>query len=279
MTSVQFTNVRVVRSHSLATRHQTVHYPAIHTPFYLYGSSTTTPSLSSPFTSDSSHTTCTLPPTQLMPENLHITHILTRAPNAHLSASSVTLSPSILSSLNDEKLSEGVVLCLRDRREATMQPFSTGPDPDDNDVGRANSGVGGLGRGAPGANWPGTWFKGGAIFNVVVYLEEDWEKLEKGELAKEDNGIAEGWVRLDGSVYVDTERLNREVFEPEDRKEVNGADVLLEGKRSLETEGRFSTTCVEGFDVVVKGMNEGNHQEKMVSDGSGKERRGTCTCQ
>lgn len=214
-----------------------------------------------------------------MPENLHITHILTRAPNAQLSASSVTLSPSILSSLNDEKLREGVVLCLRDRREATMQPFSTGPDPDDNDVGRENSGVGGLGRGSPGANWPGSWFKGGAIFNVVVYLEEDWNELEiESEWAKEDNWIAEGWVRLDGSVYVDTERLNREVFEPQGRQEVDEADVFLEGKRSLETEGRFSTTCVEGFDVVIGGKEEGNSQ-KMVSDGNGRERRGTCTCQ
>lgn len=162
-----------------------------------------------------------------------------------------------------------------------MQPFSSGPDSDDDAVGRESSGLGRPGGGAcgGGANWPGSWFKSGTIFNIVLYEEENWKRLEAdGGREEDDRPIADGWVRLDGSVYVDTERLNREVFLPEKKQEDERVDGFREGKCSIETEERLSTTCVEGPHVFLGEKNGGNY-EKIVSDGNRGDRRGTCICQ
>lgn len=151
-----------------------------------------------------------------------------------------------------------------------MQPF--GLPPDDSEQGPE---LGSERRGA--GNWPGTWFKSDATFDVVLYRDPDRNDSSESNAALaveigQENKIAESWVRIGGAVYVDVERLNREVFLPDLEKDTTADD------------SGFLECC----DVVdeIKGLQLGRrekeeeivvHNEEPRAEKKGND--GSCSCQ
>ena len=86
----------IVKSRALNSANREHEYPASNMPFYLYGT----------------------------PNQMHISHMLLRAPNISLSAGNVTLSPPLESTITSQ-LPKGLILTLEEIPEAAMQPFPT----------------------------------------------------------------------------------------------------------------------------------------------------------
>ncbi|KAI9370253.1 pyridoxal phosphate-dependent transferase [Aspergillus egyptiacus] len=89
------TVTRVIRSRALNSANREHDYPANNTPFYLYGTS----------------------------DQIHIMHMLLRAPNVSLSAGNITFTPPLPDPVTSD-LPKGLVLTLDEVPEAAMQPVS-----------------------------------------------------------------------------------------------------------------------------------------------------------
>ncbi|KAF4156924.1 hypothetical protein CNMCM6069_006220 [Aspergillus lentulus] len=90
------TITRVVKSRPLNSIYRDLEYPSKFMPFYLYGTK----------------------------EEMHITHMLLKAPNAALSASNVTFAQELGEDAYTE-LASGLIVTLSKFPEASMQPFLT----------------------------------------------------------------------------------------------------------------------------------------------------------
>ncbi|KAI6764322.1 hypothetical protein HG530_008111 [Fusarium avenaceum] len=91
----------VVKSRPLNSMHRELEYPDEFMPFYLYGNE----------------------------QEIHCSHMLVAAPNIALAANNVTFKPDLSSEINtrqsvSELLTEGLILGLSERPEASMQPFA-----------------------------------------------------------------------------------------------------------------------------------------------------------
>lgn len=167
--SANFQNVRIIKNRSLSDRCQDVTYPVSYTPFYLYGTAAA--------------------------GDQHISHVLTRAPNAMFLADNIALSLSTpLSSLASE-LSNGCILTATTIFEQSRQPFSpattNAPHPAD----------------------PAFFFLPDRTLEVSVYADPNGPEASGPGLLADlelDKPLATGTMTLAGSVYVDAKHINED---------------------------------------------------------------------
>ena len=127
------------------------------------------------------------------PSEPHIDHMLLRAPNIQLSASSILLN--LDKPLSEDQLSRGAILYAHDIYEETMQPFL--PTKDLLDA-----------QGTP------FFFRTGQRFAVTVYDDVKDVTAEGPGLAdvEPEKEIAKGVITLKDNVFVDSEAVNRDPF-------------------------------------------------------------------
>ncbi|KAL4967037.1 pyridoxal phosphate-dependent decarboxylase family protein [Aspergillus stella-maris] len=168
ISSASATLTQIIKNRSLNARNRELNYPATYMPFYLYGS--------------------TAQP--------HISHVLLKSPNIELGAANVQLDLDPNSTLDDDELARGAILCLTDTLEAPMQPFAgTDGDNSTNDF----------------------FFRSGQKFKVKI-----WRDLKRGEesgpnlLPTDLDGfgpeLASGEVLIRSDVLVDAETINQDPF-------------------------------------------------------------------
>jgi len=167
--SASFTNLRVIKDRSLSDRCLDGSYPVSYTPFYLYGSG--------------------------RDGDQHVSHVLTRAPNAMLVADNVALALSTPLSALAPHLRKGCILAATSVFENSRQPFAPTttniPSPAD----------------------PAFFFLPDRTLDVSVYAdpnEDDPCAHGPGLLTHLDleNPLAKGTMTLAGSVYVDAKNIN-----------------------------------------------------------------------
>ncbi|KAL4924073.1 uncharacterized protein BDV17DRAFT_295795 [Aspergillus undulatus] len=167
LSNVSATLTQIIKNRSLNARNREPNYPATYMPFYLYGSN------SQP----------------------HISHVLLKSPNIELGAANVQLALDPNTTLEDDELARGAILCLTDTPEAPMQPF-LGVDVDStNDF----------------FFRPGQKFKA-KIWRDLKRAEESGPKLLPTELEGFGPELASGEVLLRSEVLVDAEAVNRDPF-------------------------------------------------------------------
>ena len=151
--------------------------------------------------------------------DLHIDHVLTRAPNIQLSADKVKLEMSGGSSGGglDGAVKNGAIMTLDKLSEFAMQPFpptselSTPKTPSKTGVNGVNGSAGGAGPAHT-----GFFFRPGASFEVSVWKDaKDAQAVGPGLLdvcLDEKNKIGSGRVTLEGRVFVDSDGVNVDPF-------------------------------------------------------------------
>ncbi|KAK4207527.1 pyridoxal phosphate-dependent transferase [Rhypophila decipiens] len=166
----------ILKNRPLKSANQDETYPSGFMPFYLYGTT----------------------------KELHIDHILTRAPNITLSAGSVDLDFSaVCESLTDEILAPGIILTIGSLHEAAMQPFG-----EKNDELTSHN----------------FFFKSGSKFEVRIWNDPRGPNESTLGLVKEvittRQPIAMGTLTLKDDVVVDVEKLNRDPWKVSDETKV-----------------------------------------------------------
>lgn len=164
---VQITSI--IKNRPLKSAYQDASYPVGFVPFYLYGTT----------------------------QELHIDHILTRAPNITLSAGTVdlALSSGQDGAIHNETLAAGMILAIEGQHEAAMQPFGDRND----DL-------------PPGSSF---FFSSGKKFDVRIWGDprgpnESALGLVAEVYAKEP--IAAGTLTLKEEIVADVEKLNRDMW-------------------------------------------------------------------
>ncbi|KAL5000011.1 pyridoxal-dependent decarboxylase conserved domain protein [Aspergillus recurvatus] len=168
LSSISASVTHIIKNRSLNSRNREPSYPSTYMPFYLYGSSSQS----------------------------HISHVLVKSPNIELGAANVQIN--LDTSLEDEELARGAILCLTGTPEAPMQPFpSRGHDMDsENDF----------------------FFRPGQRFQAKIWrdlkrAEESGPNLLPDSLEGFGPEIASGEVLLRGEVLVDAESVNKDPFD------------------------------------------------------------------
>ncbi|CAG8556794.1 1827_t:CDS:2 [Acaulospora morrowiae] len=161
MTGVPVKNVRVIKKRGLRPNYLDTHYPTGHMPFYLYGTE----------------------------KQLHIDHLLVKAPNIHISADQVKLE--LESGTLDKTRSEiGVLAHITSINEIVMQPFKNNSTLEE-----------------------GFIIKPGAKFDIELYDDpvKDPEANGPGlnDVSK-TTPFAKGTITLGSNVWLDTDMLNED---------------------------------------------------------------------
>ncbi|KAK6713596.1 hypothetical protein SNK04_004560 [Fusarium graminearum] len=150
----------MIKSRPLNSINRDIDYPDEFMPFYLYGSE----------------------------DELHITHALVKSPNISLSASNVTFTPPLPSSVTGN-LSQGLILGLVEIPEASMQPFA-----------ERNKDLG-----------EDFFFSSKKEFKVSVWKDPKASDAEGPDLLKDlDDELYEGKMTLGENVFVDAEGPNED---------------------------------------------------------------------
>lgn len=150
----------MIKSRPLNSINRDIDYPDELMPFYLYGSE----------------------------DELHITHTLVKSPNISLSASNVTFTPPLPSSVTGN-LSQGLILGLVEIPEASMQPFA-----------ERNKDLG-----------EDFFFSSKKEFKVSVWKDPKASDAEGPDLLKDlDDELYEGKMTLGENVFVDAEGPNED---------------------------------------------------------------------
>ncbi|KAI9373196.1 pyridoxal-dependent decarboxylase conserved domain protein [Aspergillus egyptiacus] len=157
---------RVIKNRSLNARNREAEYPNSFMPFYLYG----------------------------VGSQIHISHVLLKAPNIELGAANVSLELDF--PLEEEELSRGAILCFTGTPEAPMQPFPTKGAQSSTDF----------------------FFRPGQKFQVKI-----WRDLKRAEDSGphllpdsiEDFGpeLASGTIWLKSEVLMDADEINKDPFD------------------------------------------------------------------
>ncbi|KAL8682657.1 MAG: hypothetical protein Q9186_001344 [Xanthomendoza sp. 1 TL-2023] len=169
---VHVTSFTALKDRPLNSKYRDQAYPTGHMPFYLYGT----------------------------PENIHIDHMLLRAPNIQLSASNITLD--VFPPIPAATLKAGCILFADEVQESAMQPFLP-----------TSQLVGGQGPTSAG----NFFFQKGRKFKVSVFEDryavgaggpglgdvDFGRRLGVGEMVLGEEG---------GEVWVDSESVNRDPF-------------------------------------------------------------------
>ncbi|KAM7211287.1 hypothetical protein V8F06_013319 [Rhypophila decipiens] len=166
----------ILKNRPLKSANQDENYPSGFMPFYLSGTT----------------------------KELHIDHILTRAPNITLSAGSVDLDLSPGSEpLTDQILAPGAILTIGSLHEAAMQPFGEKNDEVTSD---------------------NFFFNSGSKFEVRIWNDPRGPNESMLGLVKEvintQQPIAMGTLTLKDDVVVDVEKLNRDPWKVSDETKV-----------------------------------------------------------
>ncbi len=166
----------VIKSRPLNTANQDNNYPADFMPFYLYGTQ----------------------------NDMHMTHMLVRGPNADLSASGLAFSPP-LSEHALSLLPKGLVLALTDFSEESVQPL-----PATNKSVKENF-----------------FFRKGRTFKVKVWEDpKDAKAKGPGLLDNFPESLYTGQLTLAGTVAVDVEGPNEDSFKHEEFTKAGWQDEL-----------------------------------------------------
>ncbi|KAJ7617819.1 PLP-dependent transferase [Roridomyces roridus] len=155
--STKISIVNILKDRPLHSRFRDTSYPTSYTPFYLYGTA----------------------------DNANIEHILTRAPNAQITADGVRLD--VQPALSAQQLQSGVIARIL-RPEAAMQPFDRNRD-------------------VQGKNQDAV-FRRDETFQVEIFTDARAVDAKGPRLAEGGTRIARGTIRMRGMVFVDGERVN-----------------------------------------------------------------------
>ncbi|KAM7198694.1 Pyridoxal phosphate-dependent transferase [Naviculisporaceae sp. PSN 640] len=192
--SIKVRITKILKNRPLRSAHQDEHYPSGFMPFYIYGTS----------------------------NEIHIDHILTRAPNITLSAGNVTLA---LDNSENANSKSGAILTIEGLHEAAMQTFAEKNDE------------------LPSTSTGKFFFSPGKEFAVKIW-EDSRGPGESAlglvtELLTKQEPIATGTLTLGEDVIVDVEKLNRDPWkEQEDGKVARWIERFGKIGRDIEAEER-----------------------------------------